>query len=93
MKNKRHKKILLRPSIEIEDLISVLPKLSARVAGFDKESISQAGIQIKYEVYIEKEKELVQRMSQLEELEIPESFDYKKNFFAGKRGKGKAVKN
>ena len=46
-------KILLRPSIEIEDLISVLPKLSARVAGFDKESISQAGIQIKYEVYIE----------------------------------------
>ena len=29
-------------------------------------------------MYIEKERELVNRMSQLEELEIPETFDYKK---------------
>ena len=33
---------------------------------------------VKYDVYIEKEKELVKKMSQLEELEIPETFDYKK---------------
>ena len=33
---------------------------------------------MKYDVYIEKEKELVQKMSLLEELEIPETFDYKK---------------
>ncbi|NCW88773.1 MAG: tRNA uridine-5-carboxymethylaminomethyl(34) synthesis enzyme MnmG, partial [Chitinophagia bacterium] len=71
-------KILLRPSVEIEDMIAALPKLKTQLSNFDKESIAQAGIQIKYEVYIEKERELVQRMSQLEELEIPESFDYKK---------------
>ena len=35
--------------------------------------IEQAGIQIKYNVYIEKEKELVKRMSQLEDLLIPET--------------------
>jgi tRNA uridine 5-carboxymethylaminomethyl modification enzyme len=45
---------------------------------FLKEEIEQASIQIKYEVYIEREKELVKRMSQMEELEIPETFDYKK---------------
>jgi tRNA uridine 5-carboxymethylaminomethyl modification enzyme len=33
---------------------------------------------VKYDVYIEKERELVQRMSQLENLEIPETFDYKR---------------
>src|SRR6218665_2800896 len=35
-------------------------------------------IKLKYDVYINKEKELVARMSQLKDLEIPESFDYKK---------------
>lgn len=85
-------KILLRPSVEIEDMIALLPKLSAQIAGFDKESISQAGIQIKYEVYIEKEKELVQRMSQLEELEIPESFDYKKIASLGNEAREKLSK-
>lgn len=85
-------KILLRPSVEIEDMIALLPKLSTQVADFDKESISQAGIQIKYEVYIEKEKELVQRMSQLEELEIPESFDYKKISSLGNEAREKLSK-
>jgi tRNA uridine 5-carboxymethylaminomethyl modification enzyme len=33
---------------------------------------------VKYEVYIGKEKELVTRMSQMEELEIPNAFDYAK---------------
>lgn len=85
-------KILLRPSVEIENMIALLPKLSAQLAGFDKESISQAGIQIKYEIYIEKEKELVQRMSQLEELEIPESFDYKKIASLGNEAREKLSK-
>lgn len=71
-------KILLRPGIELADLAAVLPKLKETLSPFTKEAIEQASIQIKYEVYIEKERELVQRMSQLEELEIPETFDYKK---------------
>ena len=55
-----------------------IPKLQAALSRFDKEAIEQASIQVKYDVYIEKEKELVNRMSQLEDLEIPESFDFKK---------------
>ncbi|MFZ9876992.1 MAG: tRNA uridine-5-carboxymethylaminomethyl(34) synthesis enzyme MnmG [Chitinophagaceae bacterium] len=85
-------KILLRPSVEIEDMIALLPKLNTQLSGFDKESIAQAGIQIKYEIYIEKERELVQRMSQLEELEIPESFDYKKISSLGNEAREKLTK-
>ncbi len=70
-------KILLRPAVEITSLVSASDKLSS-LADFPSDTLEQAGIQVKYEVYITKEKELVQRMSQLENLEIPQTFDYKK---------------
>ncbi len=38
----------------------------------------KAEIQIKYQVYIDKEKELVKRMGQLEDLLIPDNFNYDK---------------
>lgn len=71
-------KILLRPDVELDQLMLALPKLNESLKGFTKEHLEQASIQVKYDVYIGKEKELVNRMSQLEDLEIPESFDYKK---------------
>lgn len=71
-------KILLRPMVEIEELANALPKLKEALKPFSSEAIEQAAIQVKYDVYIEKEKELVLRMAQLEDLEIPENFDYKK---------------
>jgi tRNA uridine 5-carboxymethylaminomethyl modification enzyme len=71
-------KILLRPDIELSDLIDNLSKLNEQLKNFSKEIIEQVSIQVKYEVYIEKEKELAARMSQLEDLQIPETFDYKK---------------
>lgn len=71
-------KILLRPDVELDQLMHALPRLTESLKGFTKEQLEQASIQVKYDVYIGKEKELVNRMSQLEDLEIPESFDYKK---------------
>ncbi len=71
-------KILLRPGIELTDLVRSLPTLTSKLSHFPNETIEQASIQVKYDVYIQKEKELVDRMSQLEDLEIPSSFDYKK---------------
>ncbi|HET6995725.1 MAG TPA: tRNA uridine-5-carboxymethylaminomethyl(34) synthesis enzyme MnmG [Chitinophagaceae bacterium] len=71
-------KILLRPDIELPDLIGNVPAIKEKLQRFPKETIEQASIQTKYEVYIEKEKELAIRMSQLEDLQIPEAFDYKK---------------
>ena len=46
----------------------------------------------KQEVYIEKEKELVDRMGQLENVKIPESFDYKKINSLGNEAKEKLTK-
>lgn len=92
IEKQKAQKILLRPDIELEDLAEVLPKLSAAIAGFPKETVEQASIQVKYDVYIEKEKELVQRMRQLEELEIPESFDYKKIAALGNEAREKLTR-
>lgn len=69
-------KILLRPNIELPDIIFAVPRLEKELKGFPKKIIEQASIQVKYNVYIEKEKELVQRMGKLEDLTIPENFDY-----------------
>ena len=71
-------KILLRPDVELGVFAEALPRLKNVLKAFSTDSIEQASIQIKYDVYIEKEKELVKKMSQLEELEIPETFEYKK---------------
>ncbi len=85
-------KILLRPDVELNELADALPKLKEALTSFSKDAIEQASIQIKYDVYIEKEKELVKKMSQLEELEIPDTFDYKKIASLGNEAKEKLTK-
>lgn len=71
-------KLLLRPNVEMEDLLKAVPRLAEALQSFGTEALEQASIQLKYETYIEKEKELVARMAQLEDLQIPETFDYNK---------------
>ena len=85
-------KILLRPDVELNELADALPKLKDLFTGYSKDIIEQSSIQVKYEVYIEKEKELVKKMSQLEELEIPETFDYKKISSLGNEAREKLSK-
>jgi tRNA uridine 5-carboxymethylaminomethyl modification enzyme len=68
--------LLLRPNITLQSMINGLPTIKQALTGFTEAVIEQADIQIKYNVYIEKEKELVNRMNQLEDLLIPENFDY-----------------
>jgi tRNA uridine 5-carboxymethylaminomethyl modification enzyme len=85
-------KTLLRPSVELKDLIHELPKLNTLLEGYSADSLEQASIQVKYEVYIEKEKELVQRMGQLEDLEIPSTFDYKKIAALGNEAREKLMR-
>ena len=70
--------VLLRPMIGLNEMIKYIPKVKETLAGFDTETLEQAEIQIKYDTYIEKEKELVSKMSQLEDLIIPDNFNYEK---------------
>ncbi len=92
MEKQKASKLLLRPEIELEDLMTVLPSLQEELNEFSKDIIEQAAIQIKYDVYIEKEKELVERMSQLENLMIPETFDYRKISSLGNEAREKLSK-
>ncbi|HEV7780639.1 MAG TPA: tRNA uridine-5-carboxymethylaminomethyl(34) synthesis enzyme MnmG [Chitinophagaceae bacterium] len=85
-------KILLRPDVELDEFADALPRLKEILKNFTKDSLEQASIQVKYDVYIEKEKGLVQKMSQLEELEIPETFDYKKISSLGNEAREKLTR-
>lgn len=69
--------LLVRPNISLKGMIDHFEFLN-KFKETETEFVEQTETQIKYDVYIEKEKELVQRMSQLEDLMIPDSFDYKK---------------
>lgn len=71
-------KIILRPGVGLDDIMQAVPKVKTALSKYTNESKEQAEIQIKYQVYIEKEKELVERMSQMENLSIPHQFDYHK---------------
>lgn len=68
--------LLLRPNISLPGMIAAIPSLQQHFSGYNRETLEQAEIQIKYEVYIEKEKEIVKKMGQLEDLLIPDNFDY-----------------
>jgi tRNA uridine 5-carboxymethylaminomethyl modification enzyme len=68
--------VLLRPGIDLASMREASPALKESLGSYAPEIIEQAEIQIKYDVYIEKEKELVQKMSQLEDLIIPDNFNY-----------------
>ena len=70
--------LLLRPNICLMDMIQSIPRLTPILNTNSIEAIEQAEIQTKYHTYIEKERELVARMSQLEDLLIPTNFDYGK---------------
>ena len=85
-------KILLRPDVELNELADALPKLKEALTVFSKDAIEQSSIQVKYDTYITKEKELVKKMSQLEELEIPDTFDYKKIASLGNEAREKLSK-
>jgi tRNA uridine 5-carboxymethylaminomethyl modification enzyme len=71
-------KIILRPNVTLPSLIDIVPTLKEKLAGISNDAIEQAEIQIKYERYIEKEQALVDKMSELENMRIPENFDYNK---------------
>jgi tRNA uridine 5-carboxymethylaminomethyl modification enzyme len=70
--------LLLRPNVGLKDLQKYLPAVQNSLEGFSNEVVEQAEIQLKYDSYIQKEKELVEKMSQLEDLIIPDTFNYDK---------------
>jgi tRNA uridine 5-carboxymethylaminomethyl modification enzyme len=72
-------KVFSRPQIDLEDMLK-FEKVKAYVEenNLDKEILEQAEIQVKYSGYIEKERNNADKLTRLEEVKIPENFDYSK---------------
>ena len=70
--------IVLRSNVTISDLCRVHKKLAKYIAenNLSREIIEQAEIQTKYRGYIERERYYAEKMHRLENIAIPESFDY-----------------
>ncbi len=70
--------LILRPSVTLSEMVQISPSLKSLLINYPAETLEQVEIQLKYDIYIQKEKELVNRMSALEEQIIPDSFNYDK---------------
>jgi tRNA uridine 5-carboxymethylaminomethyl modification enzyme len=72
-------KVFSRPQIDLEDMLK-FEKVQQYIQDndLDKEIIEQAEIQVKYSGYIEKERNNAEKLTRLEDIKIPENFDYYK---------------
>jgi tRNA uridine 5-carboxymethylaminomethyl modification enzyme len=71
-------KLLTRPEIDIHFLIDHSPEFAQLAASQSEEILEQVEIQVKYAGYIQREKEMAQRVHRLDKVPLPESFDYTK---------------
>ena len=86
--------LLLRPQISISDLIEwdeALSKFLKKAEATD-EQITNSETRIKYRNYIEKEEELVQKFSQLDNIKIPTQVDYENMVCLSKEAREKLSK-
>jgi tRNA uridine 5-carboxymethylaminomethyl modification enzyme len=60
----------------MKDLRQVLPELDAFCSNYDDFALMDAEIRMKYDGYIRKEQEMVDKMNRLEEVHILENFDF-----------------
>ena len=72
-------KVFSRPQIDLDDFLK-FEKVANYVAEnkLDREILEQAEIQVKYSGYIEKERSNADKLTRLEDVKIPENFDYNK---------------
>ena len=71
--------LVARPELNFETLYSIVPELHERVENLPnrKEEIAEAAeIHIKYKGYIERERQVAEKMHRLENIKIKDKFDY-----------------
>ena len=84
--------IIGRPQMDFYRLKEASPVLKNFLAEFDKETIEQAEIKIKYESYFEKELEIVNKMKKMEDREINPTFNYNDIISLSKEAREKLIK-
>jgi len=74
--NVRFFNLLSRPQVSFDDLRKANESIDELLSKYDKETIEQAEIKIKYESYFEKELDIVEKMRKMEDKEINPEFNY-----------------
>ena len=72
------KNILTRPNINVHDICEAFPVLAEYLENHDKETVEMAMTDIKYEGYIQKEKDLADKMLRLEDVNLKPEMDFHK---------------
>jgi tRNA uridine 5-carboxymethylaminomethyl modification enzyme len=71
------KSLIGRPQISMNDLAASVPSLHDELTRHNLEAAEQAEIMMKYEGYIAKEQEMVEKLNRLEHIQLQEEFDYR----------------
>lgn len=69
--------ILSRPQVELTNISKALTDVENFLNAFDEEAILQAEVLMKYEGYLEKEKQVIEKMNRLEDLKIKDDFNFR----------------
>lgn len=85
-------KLLKRPNIGIFDIMELDKDFKNSMSTYSKEVLEQVEIQIKYESYIDKEQQLVDKMHNMENYKIPTTFNYSSITALSAEGKQKLDK-
>ena len=73
VESKRVSEIALRPEVELKQLLNIVPR---GTASLDPKVIESVEITLKYRGYIERERAMAEKLHRLENLKIPDGFDY-----------------
>jgi len=84
--------ILARPNLSIHEFINNIPEVANDLSIYDQETLEQAEILMKYEGYIEKEREFAEKQTRLEYVAIKDEFDYKNIVSLSAEAKDKLTK-
>lgn len=84
--------LISRPQVNIEQLRTASEALDDYLKDFDRDTIQQAEIKIKYESYFEKEQEIVNKMQKMEDRDINPDFDYGQLVSLSKEAREKLLK-
>ena len=72
--------LLLRPEVNMDNLLSISPTLQETIATIPEEvradTVSATEVQLKYQRYIEKERDVANRILKFENVQLPDNFDY-----------------
>ncbi len=69
-------KLLKRPQLGLKEVMNLDADLKQYLSKYSKEVLEQAEIQIKYDSYIDKEQQMVEKLKSMENYKIPIQFDY-----------------